>query len=151
MRARRPPAGFTLVELVISIVVITVGLSGVLTAFNQSVRQSADPLVTKQLLLIAEGLMNEIMGKDFIVQPGGTARSNYNDVSDYHGYRQTGIADNEGTLINGLNAYTVTVAVAAANFLEITAKSGDARQITVTASCGNHSISLVAFRMKYGS
>lgn len=151
MKTSLLPTGFTLIELVIAIVVITVGLTGVLAAFNQSVRQSADPLIMKQALLIAEGMMNEILGKDFPVQTNSSGRSNYNDVTDYHGYQQIGIVDNEGTVIDGLRAYTVTVSVAAASLSQITLQSGDAKQITVTVTCGNQSISLVAFRTRYGS
>jgi MSHA pilin protein MshD len=59
------PTGFTLIEMIITIVVISVGLSGVLLAFQVVVKSSADPLVTKQLMSIAEAQMEGVMLKEF--------------------------------------------------------------------------------------
>ncbi|WP_162888625.1 prepilin-type N-terminal cleavage/methylation domain-containing protein [Dechloromonas sp. HYN0024] len=57
--------GFTLIEMIISIVVIGIGLAGVLVSFNVAVRSSADPLISKQLVSIAEAEMEGIMLQDF--------------------------------------------------------------------------------------
>lgn len=57
--------GFTLVEMIITIVVIGVGLAGILTVFQTVVKSSADPLVTKQLISIAEAQMEGAMLKEF--------------------------------------------------------------------------------------
>lgn len=150
---------FTLIELVIYIVVVSVGLAGVLAAFKQSVRQSADPLVWKQALLVAEGMMNEILGKDFQASENITERANFNNVSDYHGFATTGILASDGaTAIPGLSNYTIAVAVTdtdfsgtnAADATIITIPGGSAKRITVTVACGNQSISLAAFRTGYG-
>ena len=62
--------GFTLVEMLIAIVVIGVGLAGVLVAFNTSVRASADPLLQRQMLAIAEGLLEEALSRPFTAQAG---------------------------------------------------------------------------------
>lgn len=53
-------SGLTLVELIIFIVVISVGLAGILVTYNTVVRHSADPLARKQALAIAESLLLEI-------------------------------------------------------------------------------------------
>ena len=52
--------GFTLVELIMFIVVVSVGLAGVLLALNVSIQHSADPMVRKQALAAAESLLEEI-------------------------------------------------------------------------------------------
>lgn len=52
--------GFTLIELLIFIVIVTVGLVGVLSVLNVTVRGSADPMIHKQMLAIAEGLIEEV-------------------------------------------------------------------------------------------
>lgn len=57
--------GFTLIEMIITIVVISVGLAGVLLTFQVVVKSSADPLVTKQLISIAEAQMEGTMLKEF--------------------------------------------------------------------------------------
>jgi MSHA pilin protein MshD len=52
--------GVTLVELVVFIVIVGVAMAGVFAAFNTMTAASADPQVRKQMLAIAESLMEEI-------------------------------------------------------------------------------------------
>ncbi|MDO9150390.1 MAG: type II secretion system protein [Methylotenera sp.] len=58
-------AGVTLVELVIFIVIMGVALAGVLKVLEITSRNSADPLVRKQALSIAESLLLEIQQQSF--------------------------------------------------------------------------------------
>jgi MSHA pilin protein MshD len=93
----RNSSGFTLIEMIITIVVISVGLTGVLLTFQTVVKSSADPLVTKQMISIAEAQMEGAMLKEFAdiaddatcaVCPSGytapitvaTATADWNDV-----------------------------------------------------------------------
>jgi Tfp pilus assembly protein PilV len=62
---RRPESGFTLIELIVFIVIVSVGLAGVMSSLNMSVKHSADPLQPKQALAIAESLLEEILLKDY--------------------------------------------------------------------------------------
>jgi MSHA pilin protein MshD len=57
--------GFTLIEMIITIVVVSVGLTGILLAFQVAVRSSADPLVNKQLISIAEAQMEAMVLREF--------------------------------------------------------------------------------------
>ena len=60
-RPRRMEArGVTLIELVVFIVIVGVALAGVFAAFNTITAASADPQVRKQVLAIAESLMDEV-------------------------------------------------------------------------------------------
>lgn len=52
--------GFTLIELIVFIVIVGVGLAGILAVFNVTVRSSADPMIRKQMLSIAEALLEEV-------------------------------------------------------------------------------------------
>jgi len=52
--------GLTLVELVLFIVLTGIAFGALLLAINQFVRGSADPLIRKQALAIAESLMDEV-------------------------------------------------------------------------------------------
>jgi MSHA pilin protein MshD len=52
--------GISLVELIMFIVIISVALAGILTVMNLVMRSSADPLVHKQALAIAESLLEEV-------------------------------------------------------------------------------------------
>lgn len=62
---RRPQRGFSLIELIVFIVVVGVGLAGVLAVLNFTVRNSADPMLRKNMLSIAETLMEEVQLQPF--------------------------------------------------------------------------------------
>ncbi len=57
--------GISLIELIIFIVVIGVAVAGVLAAFTSSTRASADPMIQKQALSIAEALLEEVQLQPF--------------------------------------------------------------------------------------
>ena len=50
----------TLIELVMFIIVVGIGLAGILSTLTFSVRYSADPMNRKQMLSIAEALLEEV-------------------------------------------------------------------------------------------
>jgi MSHA pilin protein MshD len=62
---RRRGVGLTLVELLIFIIVVGVGITGILVVYDRAVRGSADPLARKQALAIAESLLSEILAQPF--------------------------------------------------------------------------------------
>jgi len=143
-------AGMTLIELVVAIVIISVGVAGVMAAFSTVVRGSADPMIRKQMLTIAEEMMEEIALKPFPVTanaaPAFCARNTYNDVFDYNLYDQPNVCDIDGTPIPALAGYRVQVGVVgnAAALPPITA--ANAWRITVTVSRGVQSVQLVGWR-----
>ena len=52
--------GISLVELIVFIVIVSVALTGILLVMNVVTRGSADPLIRKQALAIAESLLEEV-------------------------------------------------------------------------------------------
>lgn len=58
--SRYRQAGISLIELVIFIVVVSIGVVGILSVMNVTTKASADPLLRKQALAIAESLLEEI-------------------------------------------------------------------------------------------
>ena len=56
----RSQAGLSLVELIMFIIIVSVGVAGILTVFNVTAQKSADPQVRKQMLAIAESLLEEV-------------------------------------------------------------------------------------------
>jgi MSHA pilin protein MshD len=52
--------GVTLIELIVFIVIISTALAGILLVMNQVTLHSADPLVHKQALAIAESMLEEV-------------------------------------------------------------------------------------------
>jgi len=59
-RRRVRQAGISLIELVMFIVIVSVGVVGILSVMNVTTKSSADPLIRKQALAIAESLLEEI-------------------------------------------------------------------------------------------
>lgn len=59
-KSNRRQLGLTLIELIIFIMVLSIGLTGILLVYTNSVRSSSDPLLRKQALAIAESLIEEI-------------------------------------------------------------------------------------------
>lgn len=151
-RLCRRESGMTLMELVVAIVVIGVGLAGVLVAFNQAVMHSADPMVRKQMLAIAEEMMDEITLRQYVpianlAPPVLCARSTFNDVLDYAGYSSTGICDIDGNAIPTLSTYDVSVSVMPGALPNGVA----AKKIVVTVSHGAESLKLVGYRTDWAS
>lgn len=52
--------GLTFIELVFFMIVVTVGLAGVLVVMDQTSSRSADPMIRKQMLAIAESVLEEV-------------------------------------------------------------------------------------------
>ncbi len=148
---RRAPRGFTLMETIVAIVVISVGLAGVLSVFNVNVRNSADPVVRKQLMAVAEEMLEEIALRRY---SGATkesdpacGRSTFDDVSDYHLYpvnRQ--VCNIEGVPVAGLTGYTLDVTVS-----NVTLEGVPAKRIQVDVARGNDSIRLVTWRTEFAT
>lgn len=57
--------GITLIEQIMFIVIVSVGVIGLVSVMNPAIRASADPMVTKQFVAIAESLLNEIEHQPF--------------------------------------------------------------------------------------
>jgi MSHA pilin protein MshD len=52
--------GFTLIELIICVAVLSIAVAGVLGALNLNVARSADPMIRKNMQSIAEALLEEV-------------------------------------------------------------------------------------------
>ncbi len=106
--------GFTLIELVIYLVVLAVGLTGILSVYIQAVRGSADPLYTTQALLLGESLLEEITSKPY-TDPNtdsGENRTTWDDVDDFAAYDSNSApTDVTGQVIPGLENYRVAINV----------------------------------------
>lgn len=97
-RYSRSQLGFTLVELIIFIVVVSIGVAGIVLVVNTVVQSSADPLVRKQAIALADSIMEEILQKEYddpdglpnVVESG---RSTYDDVDDYNGIANAAFTD----------------------------------------------------------
>lgn len=57
--------GISLIEQIVFILIISVGIAGLISTMNVSVIHSADPMLRKQALVIAESLLAEVMSQPF--------------------------------------------------------------------------------------
>ena len=154
--------GFTLIELIIFIVVVAAGLAGILSVMNTVVKSSADPMIRKQTIAIAESLLEEILLKDYANPTGGdtgTVRTLFDDVSQYAGYSTAvctvcappttatpsgcGVVDLMGSQVKSLCAYNISSVTvdAAATLGTLTVK-----KITVSVAGPQGTISLTGYR-----
>lgn len=131
--ARRRAAGFTLLEVIVSLVVMGLMLAGFVSVYSTLVRHSAEPTLHSQAVGIASAYLEEIVRQPFRDPDTATlcpaaegSRAAFDNVCDYdalavNGCAQTSAAcpalgdcacDRAGQPVDGLRAFRVAVAVA---------------------------------------
>ena len=163
--------GLTLIELIVFIVIVGVALAGVLTVFNVTGKSSADPLIRKQALAIAEAVLEEVLLQPFtwcdpddalaetvmayagctfaennLAAEGGESRGggapHLDNVNDYNGLSvTTNIAGGGGA------PYIATVTVAQQTLNGIAADA--ALLITVSVAAPGETVQLQGYRTRY--
>jgi MSHA pilin protein MshD len=141
---REPDAGergATLVELVISIAIIAIVVSGTLLLVQKVAVHSADPMIERQALAIAQAYLEEILLRPYwdptLGSAGGAcpaapgSRALYDNVCDYRGLDDAGARDQTGAAVTGLGAYRVRVAVDTAATLGDLSGSADVLRVDV--------------------
>lgn len=158
---RRSQRGISLIELIVFIVILSLGVVGILQVMNQVSASSADPLVRKQAIAAAESLLEEVLLQDFIdrndgattVCPPASAVTVANRATDYHivdcydGFSMVGITDLNGAG-TGLAAYTANVTITPAGLGAIAAGDAVRIAVTVTDPQGN-AVVLDGYRTRY--
>ena len=151
--------GMTLVEMVISIVIISIAMTAMLSAFSTSMGRSADPLWKTKSLKLAQAYLDEILSKKYdantplggipapnsssiscsVAGPASGGRDNYDTVDDYND-----LSDNPPKLVTNTNMtgyddYTVNVTVVCAGNDVGLSNNKYAKLITVTVISPNGS------------
>ena len=104
--------GVSLAETVISITIISIALLNIISSFYQS---SKTPTASSMLQAtnIGEYYLNQILRQDFPTKLPCPAppnnRSNYTNICDYNNLVDVGARRQNGSIINGLENYTVSV------------------------------------------
>lgn len=159
--SKRRQRGFTLAEVIIFIVVVSLGMAGILSVMNTTVKSSADPMLNKQSLALAESLLEEILLKDFAKPPGsvvpgagsGGARTQFDCVDDYNTYKTTGgMVDGRGNAVSGLSAYNYAQAGGGAGVVvaPATVNGTATKRVTVFVTGPDGiTISLIGYRASY--
>lgn len=144
---RSKQCGFTLIELILFIVIVSVGLAGILSVMNVTVKSSADPMVRKQAMAMAESLLEEILLKNYhdpdATNVGETERATWDNVADYAGKTNAALG-----IPDSLSAYVV--AIDATNDPTTQLQNLPAWRITVTVTQASEVITMTGFRTCYG-
>jgi MSHA pilin protein MshD len=142
--------GVTLVELVISIIILSIAMVALMSAFSNSMLNSADPLWRNKTLKLAQLYLDEILAKNYdhntpvggvpyVAAPSctglgpetGETRETFNDVDDYHGLTES--ADSLTTIIDSsYDSYQVSVEVVCRGSDVNASANIHAKKITVT-------------------
>ncbi|MDX1455138.1 MAG: type II secretion system protein [Gammaproteobacteria bacterium] len=142
--------GYSFIELIMSIVVLGIVLSGAVLLFSTAVGSSADPLRRHQAIALAESYLDEILSRRF-VDPDGTdgeaSRASYDDVDDYANIVSQAPALSNGNPVASLSDYLVTVSVTNEALGGIAA--GNVYRVDVTVAYDNTSITLSGYRTNY--
>ena len=125
MRARH--GGATLVELVITIVIIGVAIAGVVGAFSLIAGRSADPLNQTRAVALAQLYMDEILSRKYddntpvggvpkqsgcTINTEEASRADYDDVDDYNAIADAAPENAEGTpLAADYSGFRVSITV----------------------------------------
>jgi MSHA pilin protein MshD len=184
MRTSRPgflsaQGGATLIELIMFIVIVSLGVVGILSVLNLTAQKSADPQIRKQMVAAAEALLEEVELKPFtICDPddvnaatatvpadctGGAGGAN--DESRLPLGAETGetratydnVSDYNGLTLNPVSdiagntlpGYTAVVSVVQQQ-LEASIPLAASLRISVTVTrTGGGSVTLVGYRLRY--
>lgn len=174
VRSFHRQSGLTLVELIVAMIVISVGVAGVLSAFNISVRASVDPMLAKQAVAVGEALLEEVrLAPSTFCDPDDanaeTAASSaacaslpegigpeagdvrpFDNVNDYHGLALNPITDVGGVAVAGLNGFTAAISVQPAILNSISDVSGEALRIIVSVTAPSGDVFTVeGYRTRY--
>jgi len=125
-------SGFTLIEVIVSIVVLAIAVAGVLGGLSFIAVRSASAMVNEQAVAIASSYLNEVLQKPFGAPDGKVARAQLDTVDDYAGLTDVGVHDQTGAAVPGLGQYNVAVQVQAGVLNGVLA--AEVREIDVTVS-----------------
>ena len=149
-------SGATFVELIISILVIGIAVTGILQVMTINTGHSADPMIRHQAIAITEAYLDEILAKEFVdpdAMPSVEAsRDLYDDINDYAGINNASVQDQNGNPVAGLNGYMVTVTITpeALGPGAAPVAMGDASRVTVTVNTpDNVNITVSGYKARF--
>ena len=149
--------GFTLIEMIVITVVVSIVAVAMMGVYMRSVSSSAESIIQIQAVAIAQGYLEEAVLQAYADPDGGETgsceegvRQNYDDVQDYNCINDiAGARDQFGGALPGLSEYNISVSVSG-----VVLGSGNnaaAQQVTVTVTHDQlpQSITLMGYRANY--
>ncbi len=156
MRPDAKQSGLTLIEMVLTIVILAISIITITGMLSSGVGRSADTTLELRSASLAQSYLDEILGKRFDehssprgIPPcrtnctdevdfgpdGGETRARFDDVDDYHGLDEgegqlTPLQDSEGNTRTGYENFRVRVSV---RYMEID-PGGEEENLAVAAN-----------------
>lgn len=143
--------GVTLIELIITIVILGIALSALVSALSQGISQSATPIWESKALELQQAYLDEILGMGFddatpagggevlaasapcTLSNEGQTRSQFDDVDDYHNVTDSPPALIESSIdMSQYAQYQASISVACAGTELGLSENRLAKRITVT-------------------
>jgi MSHA pilin protein MshD len=144
--------GVTLIELVISITIISIAVASVMSALSTASARSAETMLQQQAISIASAYLNDVLRKAYDDDPAvdeGSSRALFDDIFDYNGIDDNGARDFAGNSLAGMTQFRVTVAVVDPGSLGGVPAS-DIRRIDVTVRHpAIQTVTLSGYRARY--
>ncbi|MCG8672034.1 MAG: type II secretion system GspH family protein [Pseudomonadales bacterium] len=133
-KSRSQESGATLVELIITIVILSVALLAVVSVYSRAISSSANPIIYAKSIELGQAFLDEILTKKFDhntplggipattvftasgsfgPETGESSRALYNDVDDFHGasYSTVELITGDNDAVNQYVNYQVDIAV----------------------------------------
>lgn len=161
------------------VIIVSVGVAGILSVFNLTTQKSADPQVRKQMLAIAESLLEEVTLKPFTFcdpdDPNAATAASANDctglaggandesklplgpeASDTTRALYDNVSDYHGLTLSPATDINGNSIIGYSATVSVTQEQPEASiplaaslRITVTVTHGSNSLSLSGYRLRY--
>ena len=149
--------GITLIELLISIVVLGIALVAIVSVISGSAGRSSHILLENRTIQVAQAYFDEILSKRFAETTGtggfppavgctisreetapGNGRAVFDDVDDYHGLNEAPSSQTASTFYGGSGNFNIRVDVSCADAAnELGVPAGKAKRVTLTITDPN--------------
>ena len=156
--------GLTLVELVITIVIVSIAIVASLTSFSVIVGRSSDALIQSRTLDLAQLYLDEILSKRFDEAAGvggiptftgtcritddGESRADYDDVDDFDEINNESPALVDSSLAARYSNFQVSVTVSCDSSVGTGINQAKRIQLTITSPDGDQSV-FAAYKGNY--
>ena len=150
-RTRRAARGLTLIELIVTITIVGVAVTGVLGPLTSIATRSAQAMVQQQAAAIAAAYLDEVLLKPYLdpdATPIEALRALYDDIGDYAGLVDNGALDQFGNAVAGLDQFQVSVSVGPGTLGGVPAADVRRVDVTVTHPTGVQ-VLLSGYRTRY--
>ncbi|MDZ7924269.1 MAG: prepilin-type N-terminal cleavage/methylation domain-containing protein [Marinagarivorans sp.] len=148
--ARAKQQGLTLIEVVVFIVVISIGLTLLVKSVGQNLNTSADPILRLKALEKGQALLDEILARQYdentptsgipacdsndgVACAGILADGDFDDVGDYNGYSDTSDSGYSLSTTVQFAGTELGLAASAAKRITVVVTTPDGKSLTLSA------------------